>query len=74
MGEYKKKAIVITQEGKPVLLCEIKEFTAEEFVRTGKECEINKKLLKQIKNEKEKVLLGRISELEKQVKILKGED
>lgn len=74
MNEYKKKAIVITQEGKPVLLCEIKEFTAEEFVRVGKECAKNKELLKQIKDEKEKVLLGRISELEKEIKILKGED
>lgn len=72
--EYLKKAIVITQEGKPVLLCEIKEFSADEFVRVKDECKKNQELLKQIKSEKEKVLLDRISKLEKEIKHLKGED
>lgn len=68
------KAIIIYRDTKPVYVCGIRELTSNQFLAVEKEAKENaEKILSE--NEKEKSdLLNRIAILEKEIKLLKGEE
>ena len=69
-----KKAIILYVKEKPVAIYSIKEMSSSDFLTIQKNCESNlKELLMEHEREKNE-LEQRIRDLEKDVRMLKGED
>ena len=67
-----KKAIVIYYKNKPVMLCELREFTPEEFVEMKHKCEANKEAMR-MEKENEKVSIDTLlSDIEQRIRKLEG--
>lgn len=70
----KKRTVIIYHKKKPLYVCEIKELESIDFLAIKKESETNLSGLITFYQNKEKALIERIEKLEKDVKVLKGEE
>lgn len=69
-----KKVIVINYKDKPIYVSEIKDISSHEYLVIEKECQENFIEFLNKHEEDKLALLERIAELEKEVKVLKGEE
>lgn len=69
-----KKAIIVHYQGKPIAIFHVQDCNSHDFLVLEKECKQNLyELLDSFETEKV-ALLERVENLEKEIKILKGED
>lgn len=69
-----KKYVVVSLDEKPIFVCAVKDSDTGSFIRDKKEAEKNLSDLLKSYDDKFAFLEKRVEELEKQVKVLKGEE
>lgn len=68
------KAIIVYQNNEPVLAYAVRDLTSSEFLKVQKESKINLDRILSSKIKEKEEILKRISDLEREVKVLKGEE